>query len=65
MNTQDHLNMLINRAYFENEDVYRALMAHRDVLIQEREKDKKVTDFIRRAKGLPHFGDSNPLTRIP
>lgn len=38
MNAQDHLNMLINRAYFENEDVYRALMAHRDVVIQEREK---------------------------
>lgn len=30
--------MLINRAYFEDDNVYRALMAHRDVEIEHADK---------------------------
>lgn len=34
MTSSEHLQMLINRAYFEDDAVYRALMAQRDVDIQ-------------------------------
>lgn len=40
MTSELHLDLLINRAYFEDPATYRTLMAHKAVVVAEREKDE-------------------------
>lgn len=59
MTPHEHLQMLINRAYFEDEGAYRALMAQRDAEIQHCEKEIKFDyeEGRRRGSLMKHLAD--------